>query len=131
MAVNPEVLKSDIETYLKDADTKIITLYNPTADSNYRSFHSANTDTDYQCPTDHIFRIININLIASGTGTEEYYLQSNSSSDSSGGQTILFLKLTDNANYHIPCHIDIEAGDYIIGRNEMTCVINGIEMDAS
>ena len=130
MSVNPEVLKSDVETYLKDSDNKLITLYNPTADSNYRSFHSANTDTDYQVPVSKVFRIININLTSAGTGVVEYYLQSNSSADSSGGQTIVFVKATDNNAYYIPCHIDIVAGDYITARNEMTCVINGIEMDA-
>ncbi len=130
MSVNPEVLKSDIETYLKDSDNKIITLYNPTADSNYRSFHSANTDTDYQVPVSKVFRIIDVNVFCWAGSAQEYYLQSNSTTDVSGGQTILFMKIMKDYPVHIPCHIDIVAGDYIIGRNECMAVINGIELDA-
>ena len=126
--------------FVKDANSKAMTLYNVTSEPGGTYTALCNTDTtSYQVPADKKFIILGIDIWGSNTAFANVQLWEHSSAGSAGGTMVFTTQnATDtNAKFfvlpHFQTYIEIATGDYInfyFSESRQYCIVYGVELDA-
>ena len=134
---DPILIGVEQNKFIKDADTKAISLFLPNGflNNNYLSFHEEG-NTNYIVPVDKKFVILDISVVGSGAGTGQlqWHMGYSTTPDSFTGYTfVLHVNGLQTQPYHIYPYIEIPAGNYITAfgeSNSYALIITGVELNA-
>ena len=128
--------------FIKDSTVKVLSLFLPNGflnDNNYESYHTPETDTDYQVPVGKKFIILQVMMVSASSTTAQgdIYLGYSTTVDSATGFNLI-ARYTQSINAGLPAvtyepYLEIAAGNYITGRgnaNSYNVMLNGVEVDA-
>jgi hypothetical protein len=123
---DPVTIGIGANKWIKDANTKMVTISSAYNVSGYYSLRIAGTSTPYQIPVGKKFVLLYIDT-SKTLGTLKKHTVINST-----GGTMLINKYASTSNpYTSFCYVEIEAGNYIniyhTGNDE--CVLVGVETD--
>ena len=136
---SPVVIGWQGNKFLKDANSKAFSLYQPNGllnDSNYTSFYSSETSAVYQVPADKAYVILQITLVGASDSAfqKNMMLGYSTTQDSSTGFTKVQHWQSSVMNpYTYECYISIPTGNYITGfgeANSGNLILSGVEIDA-
>jgi hypothetical protein len=132
--------------WIKDADTKMLTLVYPSSSSSQLSLHNTETDTDYQVPSGKKFIILKIqDTVGTSRNNANHDLYKNTVTNSVAGVNAIYratgsvpnysssISGTASVFYPKDVYIVIEAGKYIVSHcygtqfNNASVTIIGIE----
>jgi hypothetical protein len=128
----PVLLGYGNNKWLKDANTKMVTLYQSVEQSAPIALKSFNVD--YVVPAGKKFIILKLNFAHATTSPKYFVIRYFTSASSASGTIFYYAKIDESAIPEIDCYIEIPAGNYInfdsLTAEVMLTNCTGIETDA-
>jgi hypothetical protein len=135
----PVVIGNEQNKFIKDTNTKALTLYNTTFEPNNTYTAMQENAANYQVPVGKKFVVLRIKIYGSNTAFGNVHLYEHSSASTSGGSSKFYTQNATDANakfnmIDVPnAYIEFATGNYInffFSEARAICIIYGVELDA-
>lgn len=129
----PVVIGFEQNKFIKDSNSKLITLIENSFIASYRALEVAETNTDYQVPAGKKFIILSVSMSSEGSTNSKNKFFAHNVANAAGGTEVLHMNLAGVGQIQtFPTYITIDAGDYInVYPDTNGCSYNvvGVELD--